>query len=76
MSTVYSKMSVFLGEKVKLEDIGCKLHFISTTNEIKQLLVSFPPKISICDVGGDIKTYIAQFSLDVKQLFYHDKVLK
>ncbi|KAF7401559.1 hypothetical protein HZH68_007379 [Vespula germanica] len=73
MSTVHSKMSVLLGEKVVLRDIGCKLHFISTTDEIKQLLVSFPPKISIYGMGEDVKTCIAQFSLDIKQLFHHDK---
>ncbi|XP_043670067.1 centrosomal protein of 120 kDa isoform X2 [Vespula pensylvanica] len=73
MSTLHSKMSVLLGEKVILRDIGCKLHFISTTDEIKQLLVSFPPKISIYGMGEDVKTCIAQFSLDIKQLFHHDK---
>ncbi|XP_015190742.1 PREDICTED: centrosomal protein of 120 kDa isoform X2 [Polistes dominula] len=70
--TVNPKMSVLLGEKVKFEDIGCKLHFISATNEIKQLLFSCPLKISIRSLD-DLKTYISQFSLDVKQLFHQNK---
>ncbi|XP_043500526.1 centrosomal protein of 120 kDa-like isoform X2 [Polistes fuscatus] len=70
--TVDPKISVPLGEKVKFEDIGCKLHFISATNEIKQLLFSCPLKISIYNLG-DLKTYISQFSLDVKQLFHQNK---
>ncbi|XP_014607872.1 PREDICTED: centrosomal protein of 120 kDa [Polistes canadensis] len=73
MYTVDPKISVLLGEKVKFKDIGCKLHFISATNEIKQLLFSCPLKISIWNLGGDLKTYISQFSLDVKQLFHQNK---
>ncbi|KAI4504421.1 hypothetical protein M0802_000892 [Mischocyttarus mexicanus] len=72
MYTVDPKTSVLLGEKVKFEDIGCKLHFISTTNEIKQLLFSCPLKISVYNLD-DLKTYISQFSLDVKQLFHQNK---
>ncbi|XP_076620130.1 rha isoform X2 [Colletes latitarsis] len=73
MSTFYPKMPLLLGEKVKLQDVGCKLHFISATNEIKHLLLSFPPKISIYKIEGNTKTCISQNVIDIKQLFHQNK---
>lgn len=68
-------MPLLLGEKIKLQDIGCKLHFISATNEIQELLLSFPPKISIHKIEGSKKTCISQSVVNVKQLFHQNKVM-
>ncbi|XP_076176047.1 rha isoform X3 [Ptiloglossa arizonensis] len=73
ISTFYPKMPLLLGEKIKLQDIGCKLHFISATNEIQELLLSFPPKISIHKIEGSKKTCISQSVVNVKQLFHQNK---
>ncbi|KAK2575418.1 hypothetical protein KPH14_008330 [Odynerus spinipes] len=73
-STVYPTVPVILGEKVKLQNISYKLYFTSTTDQIKHLLLSCPPNISIHDVGADTKSYISQCSLDVKQLFHQNKL--
>lgn len=67
-------MPVLSNEKVKLQDIVCQFHFISTPDEIKQLLQSFPPKISIYDTNeGDEP--LSLLVLDVKPLFYQEKVI-
>ncbi|XP_018343414.1 PREDICTED: centrosomal protein of 120 kDa-like isoform X2 [Trachymyrmex septentrionalis] len=71
MSTAYATMPVLLNEKVKLQDIVCQFHFISAPNEIKQLLESFPPKISICDINESDE--LSLLVLDVKPLFYQEK---
>lgn len=60
-------------EKMKLQDIGCQFHFISASNEIKQLLQSFPPQISMYDINEDAGP-LSLFTLDVKPLFHQDKV--
>jgi len=61
-------------EKVKLHDIDCQFHFISAPDEIKQLLQSFPPKISIYDINLNAKP-LSLLVLDIKPLFYQDKVI-
>ncbi|XP_015432200.1 PREDICTED: centrosomal protein of 120 kDa-like [Dufourea novaeangliae] len=72
-STFHPKISIVIGENVKLQDIGCKLHFISATDEIKHLLSSFPPKISIYKIDEGPKTCIAECVVDVKQLICQSK---
>ncbi|XP_031839724.1 rha isoform X1 [Nomia melanderi] len=72
-SIFYPKIPLVLGEKTKLHDVGCKLHFISATDEIKHLLLSFPPKISIYKIQETSKTCISQCIVDVKQLFHQTK---
>lgn len=66
-------MPVLSGEKVKLQGVICQFHFISTSDEIKQLLQSYPPKISIYDTneGGELSLLM----LDVKPLFHQEKVI-
>ncbi|KAG5321241.1 CE120 protein, partial [Pseudoatta argentina] len=71
MSTAYATMPVLLNEKVKLQDVVCQFHFISAPNEIKQLLESFPPKISICDINESDE--LSLLVLDVKSLFCQKK---
>ncbi|XP_012054998.1 PREDICTED: centrosomal protein of 120 kDa-like [Atta cephalotes] len=71
MSTAYATMPVLLNEKVKLQDVVCQFHFISAPNEIKQLLESFPPKISICDINESDE--LSLLVLDVKPLFCQEK---
>ncbi|XP_076394230.1 rha isoform X2 [Megachile rotundata] len=73
VSTFYPNIPFSLGEKIKLQDIGCKLHFISAIDEIKQLLLSFPPKITIHKEEGNSKICICQSIVDIKQLFYQNK---
>lgn len=73
MSTAYATMPVLLNEKVKLQDIICQFHFISAPDEIKQLLQSFPPKISICDTNENDE--LSLLLLDVKPLFHQEKVI-
>ena len=73
VSTFYPKLPLSVGEKIKLHDVGCKLHFISATDEIKHLLLSFPPKISIYKVEESTTTCIAQSKVDVKKLFHQNK---
>ncbi|KYM97554.1 hypothetical protein ALC62_11848 [Cyphomyrmex costatus] len=72
MSTAYATMPVLPNEKVKLQDVVCQFYFISTPNEIKQLLQSFPPKISICDTNRDDE--LSLLMLDVKPLLYQEKI--
>ncbi|XP_076640819.1 rha isoform X1 [Halictus rubicundus] len=72
-STYRPKIPLVLGEKTKLQDAGCKLHFISATDEIKHLLLSFPPKISIYKIDENSKICISQCAIDVKQLFHQSK---
>ncbi|XP_012273788.1 centrosomal protein of 120 kDa [Orussus abietinus] len=74
VSTFYPKMPISSGETLKLEDIGCKLHFISSTTEICHLLLSYPPKISVHDAGSNVKASAAQIILDVKRLFNTNKL--
>ena len=74
MSSLHPTMPILSGEKLKLQDIGCKLHFISASDEIKKLLLSFPPRISICDASREEKPCLAQTIFDVRRLFDHNKV--
>ncbi|XP_074095318.1 rha [Cotesia typhae] len=69
MSTVYPKMPAISGDELRLQDIGCKLHFISASEEIRHLLLSFPPKVSVCDGNKPEKICIGQSVLDVCRLF-------
>ncbi|XP_070162107.1 centrosomal protein of 120 kDa [Polyergus mexicanus] len=71
-SMIHATMPALSGEKVKLQEIGCQFHFISTPDEIKQLLKSFPPKISMYDTNGSAEL-LSLSTLDVKPLFYEDK---
>lgn len=73
MSTAYATMPVLSNEKVKLQDIVCQFHFISMPDEIKQLLQSFPPKISIYDINENYE--LSLLMLDVKPLFHQEKVM-
>ncbi|XP_032673592.1 centrosomal protein of 120 kDa-like isoform X2 [Odontomachus brunneus] len=73
-STAYATMSVLSGEKTKLQNIGCQFHFISMPDEIKQLLESFPPKISMYDTNEGAKL-LSLLKLDLKPLFNQDKPL-
>ncbi|XP_012528334.2 LOW QUALITY PROTEIN: centrosomal protein of 120 kDa [Monomorium pharaonis] len=72
MSTAYATMSDLSNQKVELQDIVCQFHFISAPDEIKQLLQSFPPKISIYD-ANEGKEPLSLLLLDVKPLFYQEK---
>ncbi|XP_072746567.1 centrosomal protein of 120 kDa isoform X2 [Anoplolepis gracilipes] len=67
-SVVHATMPALAGEKVKLQEIGCQFHFISEPDEIKQLLKSFPPKISIYDTNEGAEP-LSLSTLDVKPLF-------
>ncbi|KAK1131183.1 hypothetical protein K0M31_017471 [Melipona bicolor] len=67
------KTSLSLGEKVKLQDIGCKLQFISAIDEIKQLLLTFPLKISIYKIEENTKTCISESKINTEELFYQNK---
>ncbi|XP_067209518.1 centrosomal protein of 120 kDa isoform X3 [Linepithema humile] len=71
-STMRAKMPLLSDEKIKLQDVGCQSYFISAPNEIKQLLQSFPPQISIYDVNEDAKP-LSLLTLDIKPLFHQDK---
>ncbi|CAK9825973.1 Centrosomal protein of 120 kDa [Anthophora retusa] len=73
ISTFCPKVQLSLGEKIKLQDIGCKLQFISAMDEIKQLLLTYPPKISIYKVEGNAKTYISKSLISTKELFLQNK---
>lgn len=75
MSTFHPTMPILPGKKLKLDNVSYKLNFISAAEEIKKLLLSFPPKISICDVNDTGKPCLAQTILDLKRLFDH-KVLQ
>ncbi|XP_011868150.1 PREDICTED: centrosomal protein of 120 kDa-like isoform X2 [Vollenhovia emeryi] len=71
ISTAYATMPVLSNEKVKLQDIVCQFHLISAPDEIKQLLQSFPLKISIYDTNRDDE--LSLLVLDVKPLFHQEK---
>ncbi|XP_043465045.1 centrosomal protein of 120 kDa-like isoform X2 [Leptopilina heterotoma] len=71
MSTFHPTMPILPGERMKLNNVGYKLNFISAADEIKKLLLTFPPKISICDVNEESKPCLAQTIVDLKCLFDH-----
>lgn len=73
MSTAHTTMSVVSGEKSKLENVRCQFHFISTPDEINQLLQSYPPKISIHNMNESDKL-LSLLLLDIKPLFNQIKV--
>lgn len=73
MSTANATMPILPNEKVKLQDVVCQFYFISAPNEIKQLLQSFPPKISIYDKNESDE--LSLLVLDVKPLFCQEKVI-
>ncbi|XP_063980873.1 centrosomal protein of 120 kDa isoform X2 [Diachasmimorpha longicaudata] len=75
MSTLYPKMPVRMGETLRLQDIGCKLHFISSVEDIKHLLVTYPPRISIRDEERIERSCLGQAILDVNRIF-NDSELK
>lgn len=67
-------MPALLNEKIKLQNIVCQFHFISAPDEIRQLLQSFPPKISMYDANkGDVP--LSLLMLDIKLLFHQEKVV-
>ncbi|KYQ57030.1 hypothetical protein ALC60_04018 [Trachymyrmex zeteki] len=74
MSTANATMPILPNEKVKLQDVVCQFYFISAPNEIKQLLQSFPPKISIYDKNESDE--LSLLVLDVKPLFCQEKTYK
>lgn len=74
MSALHPSVPTMSGGRLVLQNIGCKLHFISSAEEIKNLLTSFPPRISVCDDNANAKICIAQTSLDVQRLFNQHKV--
>ncbi|KAK0095735.1 hypothetical protein PV326_007550 [Microctonus aethiopoides] len=69
MSTLYPKLPILSGEQLKLHDIGCKLHFISSAEKIRRLLLSFPPRVSVCDGDQSDKMCLGQLILDVGRVF-------
>ncbi|XP_008554487.1 centrosomal protein of 120 kDa-like [Microplitis demolitor] len=75
MSTVYPKVSAISGDQLRLQDIGCKVHFISASEEIRNLLLSFPPKVSVCDGDKAEKMFVGQSVLDVCRLFDNQMTL-
>lgn len=76
MSTFHPTMPILPGEKIKLNNVGYKLNFISATDEIKNLLLTFPPKISICDVDEESQACLAQTVVDLKCLFDNKVIQK
>lgn len=71
-STLYPKVPLSANEKLKLQAIGCKLHFISAAKEIRNLLLSFPPRVSVRDLANRVS--LGQTILDVDHLFARDEV--
>lgn len=71
---VHATMPILPNEKIKLQEIGCQFHFISTPDEIKQLLKSFPPKIGMYDTNESAEP-LSLSTLDVKPLFHQKKVV-
>ncbi|KAL6436896.1 hypothetical protein ACFW04_004925 [Cataglyphis niger] len=71
-SMLRATMPLLSGEKIKLQEIGCQFHFISMPDEIKQLLKSFPPKISMYDINESAQP-LSLSTLDVKPLFHQVK---
>lgn len=74
MSTLHQNISGLTRKKLTLQDIQCKLHFISSADEIGKLLVTFPPRVSISDAADNDKVPLAQAVLDVRLLFNNNKV--
>ncbi|XP_043280435.1 centrosomal protein of 120 kDa-like [Venturia canescens] len=73
MSTLYPKVPLVANEKLRLQEIGCKLHFISAAKEIRHLLLSFPPRISVRDLADETKMPSGQTILEVDRLFARDE---
>lgn len=67
-------MPLLRDEQLRLQDIRCKLHFISAADEISRLLLAFPLKVSIRDLGNESKAFVGQTILDVAFLLRQDKV--
>ncbi|KAG7198473.1 hypothetical protein KM043_005854 [Ampulex compressa] len=69
----YPKTTISTDERTRLQNIDCKLYFISTADEIKHLVVSHPPKISIHDADEYDKPCISQCVPNMKQLFLQNE---
>lgn len=74
ITTVCSNITIMAGQSIKLQDVKCKLHFVSTFDGIEQLLTSFVPRINVCDATVSERKCISQIFLDVKKLFVDKKV--
>ncbi|XP_015518371.2 centrosomal protein of 120 kDa isoform X1 [Neodiprion lecontei] len=73
VSILQRKIPGLSTKKLSLQDIQCKLHFVSSADEIGKLLISFPPRVSICNAEDNVEVCLAQAVLDVTQLFNKSK---
>nr|CAD7409007.1 unnamed protein product [Timema poppensis] len=75
ISTTYPEVVVQeIGTVVPLQDVACKLSFISPPGQISRLLQASPPRVSVCGrMGGDQTLLLASASLDTTPLLVSDK---
>jgi hypothetical protein len=50
---------------IQLEDMRCKLRFVSTPGEINRLLLIIPPTISVCDAAEGQNNQLAVAMLNI-----------
>nr|CAD7400045.1 unnamed protein product [Timema cristinae] len=75
ISTTYPEIVVQeIGTVVPLQDVACKLSFISPPGQISRLLQASPPRVSVCGrMGGDQTLLLASALLDPTPLLVSDK---
>ncbi|XP_021933732.1 centrosomal protein of 120 kDa-like isoform X3 [Zootermopsis nevadensis] len=52
-------------KSIGLQDVKCKLTFLSTPGEINHVLLAWPPKISVCDTVQGLSTQLAVGTLNI-----------
>jgi hypothetical protein len=60
---------------IQLQDIKCKLKFLSTPAEINQLLLAWPPKISVCDTVKGLSMQLAVAVLNIGPAMAEEQVI-
>nr|CAD7455950.1 unnamed protein product [Timema tahoe] len=75
ISTTYPEIVVQeIGTVVPLQDVACKLSFISPPGQISRLLQASPPRVSVCGrMGGDQTLLLASALLDPTPLLVSNK---
>lgn len=59
---------------IQLQDIKCKLTFVSNPEEIKNLLLECPPTISVCDTAEGQSKQLAAATINIDPLLEEEMV--
>ncbi|KAJ8686156.1 hypothetical protein QAD02_021950 [Eretmocerus hayati] len=75
INKVCVNISVGAGQMVSLEDVNCKLYFITTTQEFEGFLETFCPRINVCNASSSVRKCLAQVNFDIRKFLLSKKNL-